>query len=374
MKYRNHQVLLLIAALLLVTVLLSGCEEKQARTASLDPPFKKVSWGMSAEETIRQINTGGNTVYHQDGSAIVLWEQLKVDSCPAEVSAVFDERSGSGLYQMNIRFTKTEKDMIPRLEKLFGATALKDNTSDEAVWEGSDPSDPAVPITIRYSKGTLVMKRELPIHEKDASADTDAPSSMSEVLIRNYEAWDQMSSEEQILSSNLPGAASRYFESSREAAAWAEMEIVDPFEEALEKIPGMKAVNYTGTLFPDEKTALSQHVFVYFTGERSGKVTYTALTSGYDCGDIRITYTVETPDHIKGEVQGKTAAYDLPSGREAYRTVETFERGLAHVLYVQADSMHYNIRVLANEESPEMKDLFDQLASMLDAALAKAGE
>lgn len=100
---------------------------------------------------------------------------------------------------------------------------------------------------------------------------------MREDLIEAWERWNELSREEQLVSSSSPGYQSRYFTSWDDAVRYFGVEPVNPFENA----KWVEKMNWVGTDKTDEITGELDHANLVFFGTEEGDVSYAGLTAGY---------------------------------------------------------------------------------------------
>lgn len=96
-------------------------------------------------------------------------------------------------------------------------------------------------------------------------------------LIADWERWNAMTREAQMLSSASPGYQSKYFASWEDAVVYFGVEPFNPFENAM----WVESRNSSGTDVPDVFTGELYHANVVFFGNEDGDVNYAGLTAGY---------------------------------------------------------------------------------------------
>ena len=361
---------------------------------------------MQAEDVIHSVGAGGNTVYHQQGSCILIWDHLTVCQTDAKVTAAID--NVLGLCQLLIEFNESPETILDQLEKDLGPATLKDDVLAEAFWSSFDVGTldeiyleriktlftssgtawsslkKSPLITARFSNGSLIMNGENmakyalvqneQIYEKrlnDLRNNSTGPQTgpycsafLSSLLLESYLEWDKKSSQEQAVSDLLPGSGSRYYKDSRSAAEDIGFMITDPIETAALK-GSFEFANYTGTLLPDTETALNEHILICFTGERNGEITTLSFTSGYQLDNLHITFEAAP---LPGGSFDASAGDPLllPSGRTAHVIRKNFENAVSLDLHYMEGDIPCTIRILAAKESPEMDNALSVLISLID--------
>ncbi len=149
------------------------------------------------------------------------------------------------------------------------------------------------------------------------SADTISISSrLSEEILKTYEAWDEKSEMEKMLSSTLPGSLMKAFGTWKDAEAYLGCSVQNLFEDA----EGFEIMNYAGTNVVLPESSQLEHALISFAGSREGEILYLGMTAGYQTEGVRVVYQAEPFGRreesglVYDEKAGLHASNEIPGG------------------------------------------------------------
>ncbi|MBP5331082.1 MAG: M56 family metallopeptidase [Lachnospiraceae bacterium] len=106
----------------------------------------------------------------------------------------------------------------------------------------------------------------------------------------DWDRWDEKDEFSKMISSSLPGAGSKYFETWQEAVDYLGVEPWNPLEDA----DWLKIMNYTGADIKDMfDPEMLPHCSLTWYGTRDNKLTYAEFTTGYAVDDVRVTLKID---------------------------------------------------------------------------------
>ena len=209
--------------------------------------------------------------------------------------------------------------------------------------------------------------------------DAEFSQELHEILEEDWAAWWAKSEMERMISSTLPGASYREYETWAEGAEFLGVGLANPLETA----EWLERATYTGTL--EGKQELTRHCRTSFRGNADGKVERAALTAGYRTGEIRVMLWAE----LRTEYAGETAAdggqkvetgavwpeavnryansIAMPDGQEAALVVSQPRREDSYVsidAYFIQDGLLYTLNVVGPDGGDEavaaVRDVLEQ--------------
>ncbi len=137
--------------------------------------------------------------------------------------------------------------------------------------------------------------------------DADFSQELHEILEEDWTDWWTKSELERMISSSLPGAPYREYETWAEGAAFLGVELANPLEEA----DWLEKAAYDGTL--EGAQMVMKHCRASFRGNEEGKVVRASLAGGYRSGDIRVMLQAELRTEYAGETAGD-GSQDIETG------------------------------------------------------------
>ena len=113
---------------------------------------------------------------------------------------------------------------------------------------------------------------------------------MFNAIQEDWDRWDEKDEFSRMISSSLPGAGSKYFETWQEAVDFIGIEPWNPLEDA----DWLQIMNYTGADIMDMfNPEMLPHCSLTWYGTKENKLTYAELTTGYAVDDIRVTLKID---------------------------------------------------------------------------------
>ncbi|MDO4315967.1 MAG: hypothetical protein Q4C45_09330 [Oscillospiraceae bacterium] len=137
--------------------------------------------------------------------------------------------------------------------------------------------------------------------------DANFSQELHQILEDDWADWWAKSLPERMLSSTLPGAPYREYETWVEGTAFLGVEPANPLEEA----DWLERAASDGTL--EGAQMVMKHCRVSFRGNENGRVETASLRAGYRSGDIRVTLRVELRTEYAGETAGD-GSQDIETG------------------------------------------------------------
>lgn len=137
--------------------------------------------------------------------------------------------------------------------------------------------------------------------------DADFSQELHQILEDDWADWWAKSEMERMISSTLPGAPYREYETWAEGTAFLGVEPANPLEEA----DWLERAASDGTL--EGAQMVMKHCRVSFGGNADGQVVTASLRAGYRSGDIRVTLRVELRTEYAGETAGD-GSQDIETG------------------------------------------------------------
>ncbi|MCR5323003.1 MAG: M56 family metallopeptidase [Lachnospiraceae bacterium] len=157
----------------------------------------------------------------------------------------------------------------------------------------------------------------------------------------DWDRWDEKDEFSKMISSSLPGAGSRYFETWEEAVEFLGVEPWNPLEDA----DWLQIMNYTGADIKDMfDPDMLPHCSLTWYGTKDNKLSYAEITTGYAVDDVRVTLKIDlhTASQNTNEQSGNPQSGNILNnndGPSGIRLSETFhERATAK----QAEFRHVN--------------------------------
>lgn len=148
-------------------------------------------------------------------------------------------------------------------------------------------------------------------------------------LQAEWAAWNAKDEMQKVISSHLPGACYKQFETWAECEEFLGFEIFNPLENS-----EFEKASYVGMPMGDDDAS---RFYVNFYGTNEGQVQWIFVESGYRDGDVRITVNAQIYPDKPLEVIG-----------EQMITEDSGERYVATSKVVAIGPVSYNIRVIGN--------------------------
>lgn len=197
--------------------------------------------------------------------------------------------------------------------------------------------------------------------------DADFSQELHQLLEEDWADWWAKSEMERMLSSSLPGAPYREYETWAEGVEFLGVELANPLEEA----DWLEKTTYNGTL--EGKQELTRHCRTSFGGNADGKVVTAAQTAGYRAGEIRLVLRAELRTEYAGETAdgGQTVetgavwteavnmyanSIAMPDGQDAALVVSQPRREDSYVsidAYFIQDGLLYSLSVIGPDGGDE---------------------
>ena len=191
------------------------------------------------------------------------------------------------------------------------------------------------------AKGSISCPPE-PANGAEVSADNSAQNIISsdmlgqgfyDALAADWSAWNAKDEWQKVISSHLPGACYKQFDTWAECEEFLGFPVWNPLEDSK-----FEKASYVGTPVDREVPRF----YVNFYGPNGEQVDWISVESGYRDGDIRITVNakilVDTPK-------------DARDGREPVITEDSGESYVAREASVEQGAITYRIRVIGEKNA-----------------------
>lgn len=358
MKKKMYWVLSLLITFFVITA--SGCGSNVSNSG------EEISTALSTEN----INSDEKYLnYLQECIAEVIVQSTGCSSAYPDIEMAEDGTIAKvEIHSGEYAFSETEKDSIVQyIEKLDG------NQNVEVIFSNESQE---------FSEVRFIEEKN-DEEESFYRVETDLPAtdfsviseSLSDMIEQEWNRWDNMTSEQRMFSSSIPGMISFDCETWTECEETIGLTIYNP----LEGFDWLEKVGYFGMEVPDISHV---QVIANASSQINGReLDDIMITSGYNSEEIRITLTtvVSSLDDIyaTGSTYSGTAKYDhktvfSESGIPVLVVITDGQNNLGYyngdyydpTAYWVIDNVFYTLRVIGDKsEEKEIQELFDKIIS-----------